>query len=307
MSENDFLLWAEGTTPNLPTQAAFAASANRGPGYAEGFSPAASEHNKLFRQSSLAAWLIGQFLNSKGYDAIDAGDTATLQANWFAALASLTPPSTGRFLGRRIFLANTTYIPTAGTSSIVVTCIGSGGSAGGVPATGSGQYSAAQGGGSGARTIKAFNSSLSGASIIVGTTTPTAAGAVVGANGGASYFYTISAGGGFGGGYIAPISTGASFGEISGGGLANTGGSPDESYAGQGGTPAMIITGSFLAIGGAGGSGPYGGSGFAGAGSGGGPGTAPGAGGGGGSNLPSSPARAGASGYAGIVYVDEYS
>ncbi len=215
----------------------------------------------------------------------------------------------GRRIGRRILTGSGTYVPTAGTNTIVVTCIGGGGGGSGAAITGSGQLSTGGGGGGGGLSKKTYTSGFSGLAYSVG-----AGGVGFGGTGGANYgtaggnttFGSIIANGGGAATAIGPFNSPAYNGTAYGIGAAvNLAGSPDEAWAGNSSMQGLII-GTYV-IGGIGGAGPLtagsgqGGSGVAGL-----AGGAPGAGGGGSSNNPSMPNLAGGAGAAGVIYVDEF-
>lgn len=89
MATNDFLPFAGGAGSNVLTQAAYAALAARTAGFSAGVAKSA-ELNKVWRQSSLMASVIGQIINDvTGRDAIDDGTITTLVSNLKAAIKSL--------------------------------------------------------------------------------------------------------------------------------------------------------------------------------------------------------------------------
>lgn len=78
---NDFLVFGGGAGANVVTQAAWAALAQRLSGFTSGVAQSA-QLNKAWRQSSIMAAVIGQFISDQsGQDALDDGTTATLVAN----------------------------------------------------------------------------------------------------------------------------------------------------------------------------------------------------------------------------------
>lgn len=92
MATNDFKPFATGGLANVITQVVYAAAAYLPIGRGSGILPS-NVYNKIARQSSVAAYLLGQLVvDLTGRDALDDGDTATLLANLKLALAA---PTTG--------------------------------------------------------------------------------------------------------------------------------------------------------------------------------------------------------------------
>lgn len=88
MAVNNFLPFAGGAGSNVLTQAEYAALAARTAGFSSGVAKSA-ELNKVWRQASIMAAVIGQLINdSTGQDALDDGTTATLVANLKASIKS---------------------------------------------------------------------------------------------------------------------------------------------------------------------------------------------------------------------------
>lgn len=86
MAQNDFLVVAGTGTPNVETQAAYAASDAVAAGYVSGVVPS-NRINKSLRQSTVMASVLAQLIVAQtGNDAIDDGSTATLLANLTLAL-----------------------------------------------------------------------------------------------------------------------------------------------------------------------------------------------------------------------------
>ena len=84
--ENDFLVWAGAGGANVLTQAAYAALGNLTTGVVSGTASSA-QANKAWRQASIIAAMIAQFITDKsGQTAIDDGTTATLETNFTAAI-----------------------------------------------------------------------------------------------------------------------------------------------------------------------------------------------------------------------------
>ena len=89
MAANDFLPFAGGAGSNVLSQAAYAALAARTAGFSAGVAKSA-ELNKVWRQSSLMAAVIGQIINDvTGQDAVDDGTIATLVANLKTAIKAM--------------------------------------------------------------------------------------------------------------------------------------------------------------------------------------------------------------------------
>lgn len=87
--QNDFLTFAGGTGANVITQAVYAALAAQQTGFQAGVAPSA-QLNKVWRQSSIAAAVLAQFIcDRSGQAAVDDGTTATLLANLKLSTAAL--------------------------------------------------------------------------------------------------------------------------------------------------------------------------------------------------------------------------
>ncbi|MDE1158448.1 MAG: hypothetical protein PW791_09245 [Neorhizobium sp.] len=87
MATNDFLPFATATGANVLDQTSYNGLAARSSGFQAGVASSANA-NKVWRQASTIAALIGQFIvENSGEDAEDNGDIATLLANFTAALA----------------------------------------------------------------------------------------------------------------------------------------------------------------------------------------------------------------------------
>ncbi|WP_186163594.1 gp53-like domain-containing protein [Burkholderia gladioli] len=85
-AENDFLPFATGEGANVLSQAAYAAMTALGTGFQAGTAESAAL-NKVWRQSSIMSAMLGQFITSlTGQSALDDGTTATLLANFVAAI-----------------------------------------------------------------------------------------------------------------------------------------------------------------------------------------------------------------------------
>lgn len=219
----------------------------------------------------------------------------------------MTGTSLGRLISVRTFTSSTTFNPSIGTNAIKVTLCGPGGGSGGVPASGSGLAACGVSGGGGGWSIGMFTSGFSGAAIVIGAG---GAGGIPGTSGptagGTTSFMTMSASGGSAspnnGTAVAPPSVvGAAGGGIgTGGNIANGNG-------GQSCPGILVSIGN--AVAGASGCSLFGGSvsntvtngGRPGA-----PGTSYGAGASGACNTQGNAANNGASGYSGVVIIEEY-
>lgn len=96
--------------------------------------------------------------------------TAT-DSNQAVNKGQLDGASYGRLLAVRVFTvaqSGTTYTPTAGTKAVLVYAQGAGGSSGALPATGSGQWCAAQGAEAGACGVAYFSTGFSGVTLTIG-------------------------------------------------------------------------------------------------------------------------------------------
>ncbi|MCA3194308.1 MAG: phage tail protein [Cupriavidus sp.] len=212
----------------------------------------------------------------------------------------------GRYLGTRVFTANGTYTPTAGTNSVVVRLCGGGGGGGGTNATAAGNVAVAGGGGSGAYAEGRFTSGFSGATITIGAGGVGGPTSTSGAVGGATSFgVLLSAGGGSGG---APGPNSAPPYSQSGGNGATfpVSGNILNVQGGNGSSCSASSTSSFVA--GGGGSGPLG-NGAPPIGSTTAPGNSAagyGGGGGGAATGPSGSGQAGGAGAPGVIIVHEY-
>lgn len=215
MATNDFLVIAPGPTPNVASQATYAADPIVTTGNLSGVAKSAII-NKGMRQSSILAAVLAQLIvDNTGQNAVDDGTTTTLLANLKTAIS-------GRFTGTQVFTASGTYTPTVGTKRIRVTVVGAGGGAGGSAAVAVGQGACGVSGGGGGFAIGILTSGFSGVSVVVGTGGTGATGNNAGSAGGASSFLTLSGGGGGGGPGSAsvgvPTATGSAGGGVGAGG-----------------------------------------------------------------------------------------
>jgi hypothetical protein len=211
----------------------------------------------------------------------------------------------GGLINVQTFSASGTYVPTPGTTRIVVEVQGGGGSGGGTAATGASTAAASSGGAGGAYAKAMLSSGFAGAAITVGAGgAAPAAGANNGNAGGASSFgaFVSCPGGGAGG--AGPALSGPAVIGAAGAGAAATGGN----IAGGSGTQGNhgLIFAVTAVVGGTGGSSHFGGGGTGGSNSVGGGAGSPGGGGGGSSSIANRAARSGGAGADGIVIVYEY-
>jgi hypothetical protein len=90
VATNDFLVFAGAGGSNVITQAQYLALLAETTGFQSGIASSA-QANKVWRQSSIMSSMIGQFIADKsGNNATDDGTTATLEANFIAALQAVT-------------------------------------------------------------------------------------------------------------------------------------------------------------------------------------------------------------------------
>lgn len=96
MATNDFLVFCGGAGANVLSQADWAALAQRPTGFQSGIAKSA-QLNKAWRQSSIMAAVLGQFIaDQSGQNAVDDGTTTALLTNLIAAVrASSTQLFTG--------------------------------------------------------------------------------------------------------------------------------------------------------------------------------------------------------------------
>lgn len=124
--ENDFLPFAVGSGANVLTQAQYAALTSLlQNGFSAGIAPSV-QLNKVWRQSSIMASVIAQFIAQQtGQNAIDDGTTATLLANLTAAIGASSPGVVGatRNLSMSVTAASATATLTA-DEIIVETALG---------------------------------------------------------------------------------------------------------------------------------------------------------------------------------------
>lgn len=212
----------------------------------------------------------------------------------------------GRLIGVQTFIANGTYTPTSGTTSVIVEAVGGGGSGGAAAATAAGQAAAGAGGGSGAYGRARFTAAFSGVAVTIGAGgAAPAAGANNGNPGGATSFGALLScpGGTAGGGSATTAGVGAT--GAGGGNGATPSGANLVGFAGKGGANGLSI-GSGQGVAGEGGSNPLGSGGHYPVGTGARSGSGYGAGSSGANNNQSLAASAGVAGQPGVVIVYEY-
>ena len=87
--QNDFLPFAAASGANVMTQADYAAAATTATGVVSGTASSAAA-NKTWRQASLMAAMLAQFIVDKAMQpVIDDGTTATIEANFIAAILAV--------------------------------------------------------------------------------------------------------------------------------------------------------------------------------------------------------------------------
>ena len=91
MPTNDFYEFATSSAAYVEDLADYLADVERTAGQQSGIARA-ELNNRALRQGSAMAAAIGSFMVSRGYDALDDGDTATRAANFAAAVAALIQP-----------------------------------------------------------------------------------------------------------------------------------------------------------------------------------------------------------------------
>jgi hypothetical protein len=95
MATNDFLVFGGGAGANVITQVTYSGLATRTSGFQSGVAQSA-QLNKVWRQSSIMAAVLGQFIaDQTGQDALDDGTIAALQANLGGAVTSLVKGAYG--------------------------------------------------------------------------------------------------------------------------------------------------------------------------------------------------------------------
>lgn len=86
---NDFQTFASAGGANVITQSAYLALAAKGTGFQSGIA-SSPQLNKVWRQSSIIAAMIGQFIaDNANVNAVDDGTTATLEANFLLAIQAI--------------------------------------------------------------------------------------------------------------------------------------------------------------------------------------------------------------------------
>lgn len=230
---NDFLVFGGAAGANVLTQAQYAAMAQRTSGFVAGVAKS-QELNKVWRQSSIMAATLAQFIaNKSGLNVVDDGTITTLLTSLDAALNAQRVAASGsvKFTTAGV----TPWVVPAGVTRVFVKVIGGGGGGGkrqALAALGAG------GGAGGGGYAEGWVTVTPGATISI-TVGAGGAGATVsntsGANGGTSSFGAfMSATGGGGGG----VTSGAG-GGVGTGGSRNTSlgpGTSGISFSNSGGT-----------------------------------------------------------------------
>ncbi|WP_254213954.1 hypothetical protein [Burkholderia multivorans] len=238
-TQNDFLPFATGPGANVVDQATYAALSALTTGFLSGTAQS-TQLNKVWRQSSIVAAVIAQFIVAQtGQAAVDDGTTATLLANFTKAVGAASNKM-GLFLGVQVFTSSGTYTPGTymiGGQSVTATKakvrgIGAGGAGGSCASTTSSQGAAGSGGNAGAYGEIWIASGLTTQPVTIGAPgAPSAAGANAGGAGGASSFGTLAIFGGGAGG-LGGVASPTPFAVI-----------PSASQASCSGTGAFIVAG----------------------------------------------------------------
>lgn len=153
MATNDFLTFAGSAGSNVITQAAYAALAAQQTGFQAGVANSA-QLNKVWRQSSIMAAVLGQFIaDYSGQNAVDDGTTATLETNLKSAInaAGITAPQFDNSTKQ----ATTAFVRQFGSSFAGVTALAGNNT---IPVSNAGQLIVVGGGGSSTQTLPAANS-----------------------------------------------------------------------------------------------------------------------------------------------------
>ncbi len=200
---NDFKPFATGNGANVMPQGDW----ENLPAVASGFTAgkaSSSQMNKALRQSSsVMAALTELTTETLNTDVLDDGDLAGLTEKLKNTILTLAK---GRLLNVRTFTASTSYTPTAGTKKIIVEVQGGGGGGGGVSlsASGTSVSSAAAGGTAGCYARAQLDVPPGSVTVTVGAGGLGGAGNNFGGGGGLSSFGSmVSAGGGYGGNFMA--------------------------------------------------------------------------------------------------------
>lgn len=123
MPTNNFLTFAtgSGSSSNLASQASYAASSERDVGFVSGLCPRIY-YNKALRQANFMTAALGEWLKSKGYDALDNGNlttlTNTMVSAWTVPAPTVTPDNVVTFGNKTIDGANNTILNISLTASV---------------------------------------------------------------------------------------------------------------------------------------------------------------------------------------------
>lgn len=143
MANNDILPFATGSGAYVTDQSTYAGLSSVSVGFQPGVAPT-SDINKVFRQSSLIATMLAQFIaDNQPNDVQDNGDQAALEAQLIAALGAVIAPPIVMLTSPGV---TSVTVPNWATK-IQIELIGGGGGAGGVA---SGASHGSAGGGAGA-------------------------------------------------------------------------------------------------------------------------------------------------------------
>jgi len=327
MATNDFQPFAVGAGANVLSQADWLALAALAAGFSSGVAPSAA-CNKAWRQSSIMASVLGQFIaNGSGNNSVDDGTTATLLANLSLAISNM---GIGRVLRTSVYgrfpstggpgvsingaapsaTGAGAFTSQASTRLHQIFVAGGGAGGGGAAATSSSQMAGGGGGSSGSifQSIPVAGP-FSAVPITIGAG---GAGGVAGANNGSpggtsSFGSLISCPGG------APGGAG-----VANAGGTNAGGAPSAptgtlpaylAYTGNPGCPGFSSFSANLAVGGGGGPSPFGAPAAWNSGGVSSPGQSANqwnAGGGGAAAVASTAAQAGGAGASGVIIIVEY-
>jgi len=120
MATNDFLPFGGAAGANVMTQANYAVLASRTAGFSSGTAQS-PQLNKVWRQSSIIASVIGQLINDlTGQDAIDDGSTATLLANLKASIRAQSIGIVGAMRNARMNITTAAATGTFTADEIIV-------------------------------------------------------------------------------------------------------------------------------------------------------------------------------------------
>lgn len=188
-NKNNFKAFALDPNANVMSQADWEALPALLSGFTAGKASSA-QVNKALRQGTVMASVIAQFItDTTGLDVLDNGDLVVLQQAFAKAMR-------GRLLNVQTFTSSGSYLPTQGTTKIIVECLGGGGGGGGAQA-GNGFASFGGGGGAASFAKGMFTNLLASYSVTIGAGGTGGGGTSNGTTGGTSSLGSlISASGG---------------------------------------------------------------------------------------------------------------